>query len=46
MSDHEYVFIDQIVLQHPIDVELESDLVLIDFVEPGDLPTQPQIEVL
>ena len=46
MSSHEYVFIDQIVLQHPIDVELESDLVLIDFVEPGQLPAQPQIEVL
>ncbi|AUR92795.1 hypothetical protein NVP1177O_30 [Vibrio phage 1.177.O._10N.286.45.E10] len=46
MANHEYVFIDQIVLQHPIDVELESDLVLINFVEPGDLPTQPQIEVL
>jgi hypothetical protein len=46
MSGHEYVFIDQVILQHPIDVEIESDLVLIDFVAPGDLPTQPQIEVL
>lgn len=46
MPGHEYVFIDQVILQHPIDVEIESDLVLIDFVEPRDLPTQPQIEVL
>lgn len=46
MSDHEYVFIDQIVLQHPIDVNIESDIVLIDFVEPINTPTQPIIEVL
>ena len=46
MSSHEYVFIDQVVLQHPIDVDIESDLVLIDFVEPIDIPTQPIIEVL
>lgn len=46
MSGHEYVFIDQVVLQHPIDVEIESDLVLIDFIEPNESPTQPMIEVL
>ena len=46
MASHEYVFIDQVVLKHPIDVEIESDLVLIDFVEPSDIPTQPVIEVL
>lgn len=46
MAGHEYVFIDQVVLQHPIDVEIESDLVLIDFIEPSESPTQPMIEVL
>lgn len=46
MAGHEYVFIDQVVLQHPIDVEIESDLVLIEFVEPIDIPAQALIEVL
>lgn len=46
MSGHEYVFIDQVVLQHPIDVEIESEIVLINFVELIDNPTQPIIEVL
>ena len=46
MSGHEYVFIDQVILQRPIDVEIESDLVLIEFVEPSDIPTQPVIEVI
>lgn len=46
MAGHEYVFIDQVVLQHPIDVEIESEIKLINFVEPIDIPTQPIIEVL
>ncbi len=46
MSSHEYVFIDQVVLQHPIDVAIESEIKLIEFVEPIDSPTQPIIEVL
>lgn len=46
MADHEYVFIDQVVLQHPIDIEIESDIKIINFVEPAHSPTQPIIEVL
>lgn len=46
MTGHEYVFIDQVVLQHPIDVEIESDVKIIEFVEPIHSPTQPLIEVL
>lgn len=46
MSSHEYVFIDQVILQHPIDVEIESEIKLINFVEPIDIPAQPIIEVL
>lgn len=46
MAGHEYVFIDQIVLQHPLEVEIESDVVLIDFVHPLTPPNQYIIEVL
>ncbi len=46
MANHEYVFIDQVVLQHPINVDIESNLNLIEFVEPINEPTQPAIEVL
>lgn len=46
MAGHEYVFIDQVVLEHPIEVEIESAIVLIDFVEQVNVPTQPIIEVL
>ncbi len=46
MSGHEFVFIDQVVLQHPIEVEIESEIKLIEFVEPIDNPAQPIIEVL
>lgn len=46
MSSHEYVFIDQVILQHPIDVEIDSDIKLINFVDPIDIPNQPIIEVL
>lgn len=46
MPGHEYVFIDQIVLQHPMEVAIESDVVLIDFVHPLTHPTQYIIEVL
>ncbi len=42
----EYVQIDNLILQHPISQNNESDLMLIDFVEPIDSPTQPVIEVL
>lgn len=46
MPSREYVFIDRVILQHPIDVEIESEIKLINFVEPIDIPTQPIIEVL
>ncbi len=42
----EYVEIDHLVLNHPLKQEVESDITLIEFVEPIDIPNQPVIEVL
>lgn len=46
MADHEYVFIDQVVLEHPIDIDIESDVTVIRFVT-ADIADQPaRLEVL
>lgn len=44
--EQEYVFIDHLIINHPLQQDVESDLILIEFVEPIDLPTQPMIEVI
>lgn len=46
MSGHEYVFIDQVVLEHPIEVDIESDITVIRF-DSADVADQPaKLEVL
>ena len=47
MSGHEYVFIDQVVLEHPIEQQApESSINVINFVEEADLTfDQHTIEV-
>lgn len=38
MSDHEYVFIDQVILEHPLEQQVpESAIKIINFVEEADL---------
>lgn len=46
MSGHEYVFIDQVILQHPLEREIEEQFnAVITIVGLDDNPTHQTIEV-